>query len=103
MIGSGHGLNRGPREHQRSLQERLSIMSDKTNQASGITNAPLEKEQDEQAKVPASDESIIGKSQNRKPSSRCADACFAWKRPKDCLDESSPHELVNQESVSRIY
>lgn len=44
-------------------------MSDKTNQASGITNAPLEKEQDEQAKVPASGESIIGKSQNRKPSS----------------------------------
>ena len=37
-------------------------MSDKTNQASGITNAPLEKEQDEQAKVPASGDSIIGKS-----------------------------------------
>jgi hypothetical protein len=44
-------------------------MTEKTNQASGITNAPLEKEQDEQAKVPAKGESIIGKGQNRKPSS----------------------------------
>lgn len=44
-------------------------MTDKTNQASGITNAPLEKEEGEQAKVPARGESIIGKGENRKPSS----------------------------------
>jgi hypothetical protein len=42
-------------------------MTDEINQASGITNAPLEKEEDEQAKVPARGESIIGKGQNRKP------------------------------------
>jgi hypothetical protein len=44
-------------------------MVDQSDRASGITNAPLEKEQNEQAKVPPEGESIIGKGQNRKPSS----------------------------------
>ncbi|MGZ9189922.1 MAG: hypothetical protein ACXW39_07690 [Nitrospira sp.] len=44
-------------------------MTERSNQASGITNAPLEKEEEEQAKVPPEGESIIGKGQNRKPSS----------------------------------
>jgi hypothetical protein len=34
-----------------------------------FSNAPLETEQDEQAKVPPPGESTIGKGQNRKPSS----------------------------------
>lgn len=44
-------------------------MTDPSNHASGITNAPLEKEKDEQAKVPPQGESTIGKGHNRKPSS----------------------------------
>lgn len=44
-------------------------MTDQSHHAQGITNAPLEKEQDEQAKVPRQGKSIIGKGQNRKPSS----------------------------------
>jgi hypothetical protein len=44
-------------------------MTEQAHRASGITNAPLEKEEAEQAKVPPEGESIIGKGQNRKPSS----------------------------------
>jgi hypothetical protein len=44
-------------------------MEDQSDRANGITNAPLEKEQDEQAKVPPKGDSIIGKGQNRKPAS----------------------------------
>jgi hypothetical protein len=44
-------------------------MTDQSHRASGITNAPLEDEQEEQAKVPPEGESIMGKGQNRKPSS----------------------------------
>lgn len=43
-------------------------MAERQNRTSGITNAPLEKEQAEQAKVPHPGESTIGKGQNRKPS-----------------------------------
>ena len=44
-------------------------MTDQPIQKSGITNAPLQEEEDQQDKVPARGESIIGKGQNRKPSS----------------------------------
>jgi hypothetical protein len=44
-------------------------MTEQPRRASGITNAPLEQEEAEQAKVPPEGESIIGKGQNRKPSS----------------------------------
>jgi hypothetical protein len=44
-------------------------MTEQAPRASGITNAPLEREEAEQAKVPPEGESIIGKGQNRKPSS----------------------------------
>jgi hypothetical protein len=44
-------------------------MTDQPIQKSGITNAPLQEEEDQQDKVPAREESIIGKGQNRKPSS----------------------------------
>ena len=44
-------------------------MASEQNRASGITNSPLRKEQDEQAKVPPTGESRIGKGQNRKASS----------------------------------
>ncbi|HKU52468.1 MAG TPA: hypothetical protein VJQ25_08375, partial [Nitrospira sp.] len=43
--------------------------TDQPIQKSGITNAPLQEEEDQQDKVPARGESIIGKGQNRKPSS----------------------------------
>ena len=44
-------------------------MTDQPHRASGISHAPLDKEQDEQAKVPPPGGSTIGKGQNRKSSS----------------------------------
>jgi hypothetical protein len=44
-------------------------MTEQPTGPSGISHAPLEKEQDEQAKVPPQGASTIGKGQNRKPSS----------------------------------
>ncbi len=84
-VEQGHGVNdgdlylkggwgsaswlakRGIDSHDR--KKGATTMTDQPNQPSGITNAPLEKEQDEQAKVPPEGESIIGKGQNRNPSS----------------------------------
>jgi hypothetical protein len=37
--------------------------------ATGITRAPLEREEEEQAKVPPRGKSAIGKGRNRKPAS----------------------------------
>jgi hypothetical protein len=60
----------GLRERLFVIQHRkdATIMAERQNLTSGITNAPLKKEQAEQAKVPHPGESTIGKGQNRKPS-----------------------------------
>ncbi|ALA58772.1 hypothetical protein [Nitrospira moscoviensis] len=44
-------------------------MPPKRKGATGITNAPLEREQREQERVPPRGESVIGKGRNRKPKS----------------------------------
>ena len=53
----------------RNRKEGRAAMTNQPTKKSGITNAPLEEEEDQQDKVPARGESIIGKGQNRKPSS----------------------------------